>query len=812
MPADYRSLYENFDENPEPVVCNVQGEIPSWLNGTLLRNAPAMFTIGDSTYEHLFDGLALMQRYYIEDGKLYYSTRYLRSDSYKANMAAQRIVTSSFGTSTFPDPCKNIFQRFFSYFESGPLTPTDNNVVNFLQLGDELYATTETPLMNRINIATLETEEQVNFVDHIPVAVHTVTAHQHYDKERNVYNIGSRFGKNGQYVMTKTTNPLNTENKNGHFEKTELIAEIPFSHNLYPSYYHSFGMSEKYFIFLETPLMINTLKLVSPLIQKMFQITFNGCLEWHPKSGVNIHVVDKSTGKKFERSYKSAAFFTFHHANAYEYEGCIIVDFCLVADGNVVQRLTIEDMRRGFLTEETEQMRPYLTRLILPLEVPEDAKPGDNLLEKHAFAGKCTAVLEADGSIRISHERLADIAVEFPRINYEMVNAEKYKYVYASTLQFRHTDNAGIIKVDVDNKTFIQWNKDHEEETCSEPVFVPTPGGTEEDDGVLLCPVLNVRSEEHPFLVILDAKTLKQIARCEIMTENKSDCSSLFENCEEIPVPVHCSVTGTIPEWLTGTLLRNGPGLFSVGKTTYNHLFDGLALLQRYHIEAGNVLYSCRFLQSKAYQKNMSAQRIVVSEFGTMSFPDPCKNIFSRYLSYFFPYSMTDNDAVNFVTVRDQVFAATELPTWHRVDPKSLATLEKANMKKYVAINTLTAHPHYDKHGNVYNLGSGIGSYKIFRSDVSKSANLHGLQSTELVASIPMHRLAQPSYYHSFGMSENFAIYPEMPLTLSVAKLASSRFRNKAFSDAMEWHPEQLTRFHVVRLVDGHQSDVKYIA
>ncbi len=51
----------------------------------------------------------------------------------------------------------------------------------------------------------------------------------------------------------------------------------------------------------------------------------------------------------------------------------------------------------------------------------------------------------------------------------------------------------------------------------------------------------------------------------------------------------------------------------------------------------------------------------------------------SRYLSYFFPYSMTDNDAINFVTVRDHVFATTELPTWHRIDPESLTTKNKVS-------------------------------------------------------------------------------------------------------------------------------------
>lgn len=44
----------------------------------------------------------------------------------------------------------------------------------------------------------------------------------------------------------------------------------------------------------------------------------------------------------------------------------------------------------------------------------------------------------------------------------------------------------------------------------------------------------------------------------------------------------------------------------------------------------GEVTYRSKFLKSDTYRKNTKANRIVVSEFGTMIYPDPCKNIFSR--------------------------------------------------------------------------------------------------------------------------------------------------------------------------------------
>ena len=44
-------------------------------------------------------------------GRVTYQSCYLRSETYRRNMAANRIVVSEFGTGAYPDPCKTIFQR-----------------------------------------------------------------------------------------------------------------------------------------------------------------------------------------------------------------------------------------------------------------------------------------------------------------------------------------------------------------------------------------------------------------------------------------------------------------------------------------------------------------------------------------------------------------------------------------------------------------------------------------------------------------------------------------------------------------------------
>lgn len=60
----------------------------------------------------------MLHQFKMEKGTVTYRSRFLQSDSYKANSAGDRIVISEFGTLALPDPCKNIFERFMSRFEA----------------------------------------------------------------------------------------------------------------------------------------------------------------------------------------------------------------------------------------------------------------------------------------------------------------------------------------------------------------------------------------------------------------------------------------------------------------------------------------------------------------------------------------------------------------------------------------------------------------------------------------------------------------------------------------------------------------------
>ncbi len=43
-------------------------------------------------------------------------------------------------------------------------------------------------------------------------------------------------------------------------------------------------------------------------------------------------------------------------------------------------------------------------------------------------------------------------------------------------------------------------------------------------------------------------------------------------------------ISGSIPDWVCGSLYRNGPGLYEIGEHEFSHLFDPMAMFQRFHI------------------------------------------------------------------------------------------------------------------------------------------------------------------------------------------------------------------------------------
>ncbi len=128
----------------------VHGSVPTWLQGTLFRNGPAKFEVGEQRYNHWFDGLAMLHRFAFSGGRVSYANRFLHSRSYREAMEFGKIGRREFSTNPVRTPFQRVADFFFPKF-------TDNCSVSINKFGDEIVALTESPQPYRFDPETLET-------------------------------------------------------------------------------------------------------------------------------------------------------------------------------------------------------------------------------------------------------------------------------------------------------------------------------------------------------------------------------------------------------------------------------------------------------------------------------------------------------------------------------------------------------------------------------------------------------------------------------------------------------------------------------
>ncbi|XP_037298340.1 carotenoid isomerooxygenase isoform X2 [Manduca sexta] len=310
------------------------------------------------------------------------------------------------------------------------------------------------------------------------------------------------------------------------------------------------------------------------------------------------------------------------------------------------------------------------------------------------------------------------------------------------------------------------------------------------------------------------------IVFCTVYTASMGDSEvKLYPNCdstvwlrsceEEIVQPQEGRVSGEIPSWLQGTLLRNGPGSLNVGSMRFKHLFDSSALLHRFAIHDGSVTYQCRFLQSNTFKKNRAANRIVVTEFGTKAVPDPCHTIFDRVSALFNPgESISDNAMISLYPFGDEIYAFTEGPVIHRIDPVTLDTLERKNLTNCVALVNHTSHPHVMSNGDVYNVGMSVVKGRVRHVVVKFPYMEKGdmFERAHVVASLKPRWPLHPAYMHTFGVTENYFVIVEQPMSVSLCGVLRSQLANQPFVSSLHWYPEHETHIVLISRKDGKET------
>ena len=447
--------YRALEQEREIERLEVEGELPAWLAGSLLRTGPAKWDLGQQRVAHWFDGLAMLHRFSFAGGAVSYGNRFLRGRSFRAAQETGRVGYPEFAT----DPCRSLFRRLATLFVAPEIT--DNGAVNITRLGDQYMAMTEAPMPVVFDPDTLE-----SLGVQAPRPGTLPTAHPHRDAASgDLIGYTTRFGPLSKYQLF-TQAPG---------RPPRILASIPA---LEPAYMHSFAITERYAIIVAGPFVVRPLELAlsgRPLIENF---------RWKPDRATRIYVLDRHSGDRVA-TLEGDPLFCFHHINAFERDGEIVMDLIAYDDPSVINDLYLDAIETGSGVGRP----PTARRLRIAL----------------------------GGTPSVSMEQLAEIPFEMPRINYSRHNAKPYRYTYGAG-RMRGEDahdptTSSLVKLDVETGESRVWGD--ADSYPGEPVFVADPNGNGEDAGVLLSVVLDAASESS-FLLVLDAETMQEHARARV--------------------------------------------------------------------------------------------------------------------------------------------------------------------------------------------------------------------------------------------------------------------------------------------------------
>jgi carotenoid cleavage dioxygenase-like enzyme len=265
---------------------------------------------------------------------------------------------------------------------------------------------------------------------------------------------------------------------------------------------------------------------------------------------------------------------------------------------------------------------------------------------------------------------------------------------------------------------------------------------------------------------------------------------------------VDLPVEGTLPGWLEGVYLANGPGAFEAGETALRHWFDPFAMVRRFAFADGSIRYRNRFVDS-ADRRHATAGKGVRTPFpGTP--PDRSLPVrLYQTLTGVFP----DNPVIGVARVAGTDLAVTE-SRWAQAMDDDLAPLGRADETAGLDCDLTLGHRHYvpdDRAGSPAFLELGVSygrnaEYTLFRRpDDADARTVRGDGEVPLPAPEPLATLTFEDlpYLHAFGLTEGHIVVPEMPYGLDGGVLLRSALTRETFCDAFTAYDRD-ARFHVL--------------
>ncbi|XP_038885421.1 carotenoid cleavage dioxygenase 8 homolog B, chloroplastic [Benincasa hispida] len=257
------------------------------------------------------------------------------------------------------------------------------------------------------------------------------------------------------------------------------------------------------------------------------------------------------------------------------------------------------------------------------------------------------------------------------------------------------------------------------------------------------------------------------------------------------------SVRGQLPRWLSGTYLRNGPGLWNIGDYNFRHLFDGYATIVKLHFDDGRLIAGHRQIESDAYKAAMKNQKICYREFSEVPKADNFLAYVGELANLFSGASLTDNANTGVIKLGDgRVVCLTETQKGSiMIDPTTLETVGKFEYSDSLGGLIHSAHPIVTDTEFLTLLPDLLNpGYLVVRMEP-------GSNERKVIGRVNCKGGPAPGWVHSFPVTENYVVVPEMPLRYCAQNLLRAE---PTPLYKFEWRPESKAFVHVMCKASGN--------
>jgi len=276
----------------------------------------------------------------------------------------------------------------------------------------------------------------------------------------------------------------------------------------------------------------------------------------------------------------------------------------------------------------------------------------------------------------------------------------------------------------------------------------------------------------------------------------------------------------TLPTWLRGSLIRNGPGNFSGAWA----IFDGLAMLVKIKIngKTGSIVCSHRFIESSYYRsvKDRGGEiKLKLAHNPDTTTKEPLHSL--KYISsvaygvYKYGMQMGDNALVSVFPFGDELIAHTETVSGtYSIKPETLETIERVVYQDDIHGLVTTAHPAiHQPTGDLINIASDFtpvwnvedGVLKLKQPEITLyRTSPDSPRKREKIATVPYAVPTSPTWIHQVAVTEHYAVVVQNPVFFDIKAMVLG---NAGEFMAFKWLPELGTTIHVVPLDYNNEVD-----